>query len=76
MPRYVHKLLKKPRSKIPVSSSFTTLGFAVQGGLTIEKVQFLVSSASIMKPHLQMFQANASLLTFITTDIKVTGESS
>ena len=44
------RIFKKPKSKIPVSNSFTTLASAVQYGLIIAKLQFFVSVVSIMKP--------------------------
>ena len=58
---YVTETLKKPMNQIPTGSSFATLRSAVQNHLTIAKLQFFVSTASIMKPYLQVFQSDALL---------------
>ena len=52
---YVTETLKKPMSQIPTASSFATVRSAVQNHLTITKLQFFVSTASIMKPYLKVF---------------------
>ena len=65
--KYVNETLKKPKSKIPGSSSFTTLGTAVQDGLVVVKLWFFSSTATIMLPYLQKHQQNAPLVPFITT---------
>ena len=49
---YVTETLMKPKSQIPTASSFATVRSAVQNDLTIAKLQFFVSTASIMKPYL------------------------
>ena len=61
---YVTETLEKPMSQIPTASSFATVRSAVQNHLTIAKLQFFVSTASIMKPYLQVFQSDAPLLPF------------
>ena len=66
---YVTETLKKPTSQIPTASSFATVRSAVQNHLTIAKLQFFVSTASIMKPYLQMFQSDAPLLPFVTSEL-------
>ena len=63
--------LKKPKSKVPGSSSFATLGNAVQDGLIVAKLQFFSSTATIMMPYLQTFQKNASLVPFMTIEVTV-----
>ena len=59
------------KSKIPASSSFTTLRTAVQDGLITAKLEFYVSTAAIMKPYLQLFHSDDPLLPFITSEIQV-----
>ena len=56
-------------SQIPTASSFATVRSAVQNHLTIAKLQFFVSTASIMKPYLQVFQSDAPLLPFVTSEL-------
>ena len=65
---YVTETLKKPMSQFPTASSFATMRSAVQNHLTIAKLQFFVSTASIMKPYLHMFQSDAPLLPFVTSE--------
>ena len=66
---YVTETLKKPTTQIPTASSFATVRSAVQNHLTIAKLQFFVSTASIMKPYLQVFQSDAPLLPFVTSEL-------
>ena len=66
---YVTETLKKPMSQIPTASSFATVRSAVQNHLLIAKLQFFVSTASIMKPYLQVFQSDAPLLPFVTSEL-------
>ena len=66
---YVTETLKKPMSQIPTASSFATVRSAVQNHLTIAKLQFFVSTASSMKPYLQVFQSDAPLLPFVTSEL-------
>ena len=66
---YVTETLKKPVSQIPTASSFATVRSAVQNHLTIAKLQFFVSAASIMKPYLQVFQSDAPVLPFVTSEL-------
>ena len=67
----MNETLKKPKSKIPGSSSFVTLRTAVQDGLIVAKLQFLSSTATVMMPYLQKFQGNAPLVPFMTTEATV-----
>ena len=53
--KYVNETVKKPKSKIPGSSSFATLRTAVQDGLIVVKLQFFSSPATIMMSYLQKF---------------------
>ena len=69
--KYVNETLKKPKSKIPGSSSFASLRTAVQDGLIVAKLQFSSSSATIMIPYLQKFQGNAPLVPFMSTEVTV-----
>ena len=66
----VVETLKKPNSKIPTSHSFMTMRSAVQDKLIVAKLQFFVSTASIMKSYLQIFQTDAPLLTFISSELQ------
>ena len=52
---------QKPTSQIPSSSYFSTVRSAVQDSLIVAKLQFFVSTSSILMPYLQKFQANAPL---------------
>ena len=67
---FVVETLKKPNSKIPTSHSFMTMRSAVQDKLIVAKLQFIVSTASIMKSYLQMFQTDAPLLPFISSELQ------
>ena len=66
---YVTETLKKPVSEILTASSFATVRSAVQNHLTIAKLQFFVSTTSIMKPYLQVFQSDTPLLPFVTSEL-------
>ena len=52
---YMDEIMKKPKSKIPGSSSFATLRTAVQDGLIVVKLKFFSSTATTMLPCLQKF---------------------
>ena len=69
--KYINETLKKPRSQIPSSSSFSTLRSAVQDGLTVATLQFFASTASILMPYLQKFQSDAPLLPFVANEVTV-----
>ena len=69
--KYVKEMLKKSKSQIPSSNSFTTLILAVQDELIIAKLQFFASTASVMMPFLQKFQGDAPLVPFIATELTV-----
>ena len=56
-------------SQIPTASSYATVRSAVQNHLTIVKLQFFVSTASIMKQYLQVFLSDAPLLPFVTSKL-------
>ena len=66
--KYVYETLKKPKSKIPGSSSFSTLRTAVQDSLIVAKLQFFSSTATMML-YLQKFQGNVPLVPFMTTEV-------
>ena len=51
---YIKETVKKPKGEVPVSYSFTTIRSAVQDCLTTAKLEFFVSTASIMEPFLLM----------------------
>ena len=50
--KYVNETLKKPKSKIPGSSSLFTLRTAVWDGFIVAKPQFFSLTATIMIPYL------------------------
>ena len=66
---FITETLKKPKNEIPTSASFATVRSAVQSHLTIAKLQFFISTAAIMKPYLQVFQSDAPLLPFVTSEL-------
>ena len=66
---YVTETLKKPASQISTASSFATVRCAVQNHLTITKLHFFVSTASIIKLYLQVFQSDAPQLPFVTSEL-------
>ena len=68
---YICETLKKSKSQIPTSSSFSTLRSAVQYKLITAKLEFLVSAAAVLKPYLEIFQSDAPLLPFITSELQV-----
>ena len=69
--KYVKEMLKKSKSQIPSSKSFTTKRLAVQDELIIAKLQFFASTASVMMPFLQKFQGDAPLAPFMATELTV-----
>ena len=66
----MNETLKKPKIKIPGSSSFATLRTSVQDGMIAVKLQFVSLAVPIM-PYLQKFQGNAPLEPFMTTEVTV-----
>ena len=69
--KYVVETLKKPKSKIPSSASFATVKSAVHDILIVAKLQFFVFVATVMQPFLKMFQADAPMLPFLTSEVVV-----
>ena len=63
---YITEILKKPKSQVPTSSSFSTVKSAVLNKLTTAKLEFFISIAAAMRPYLQTFQSDGPLLPFIT----------
>ena len=47
---YVTETIKKPKSKISVSSSLTALRSAVKDGLITARLEFFLSTEAVMKP--------------------------
>ena len=66
---YVTETLKKPMSQIPTASSFATVRSAVQNHLTIVKLQFFVSTASIMKPYLPSVSVRCTSVTLCSSEL-------
>ena len=52
---YITEILKKPKSRVPTSSSFSTAKSAVLNKLTTAKLEFFMSVAAAMRPYLQTF---------------------
>ena len=67
---YVEEILKKPKSQVPTSSTFNTVKSAVQDPLLTAKLAFFASTAEQMQPYLQVFQSDAPLLPFVTSDLE------
>ena len=63
---YITEILKKPKSQVPTSSSFSTVKSAVLNKLTTAKLEFFMSIAAAMRPYLQTFQSDGPLLPFIS----------
>ena len=68
---YICETLKKSKSQIPTSSSFSTLRSAVLDKLITAKLEFFVSVAALPKPYLEILQSDAPLLPFITSELQV-----
>ena len=67
---YITEILKKPKSQVPTSSSFSTVKSAVLNKLTTAKLEFFMSIAAAMRPYLQTFQSDRPLLPFITSELE------
>ena len=67
---YIKETVKKPKGEVPVSYAFTTIRYTVQDCLITAKLEFFVSTASIMESFLLMFQADVPLLPFIVSELK------
>ena len=67
---YITEILKKPKSQVPTSSSFSTVKSAVLNKLTTAKLELFMSIAVAMRPYLQTFQSDGSLLPFISFELE------
>ena len=67
---YITEILKKPKSQVPTSSSFSTVKSAVLNKLTTAKLEFFMSIAATTRPYLQTFQSDGPLLPFITSELE------
>ena len=67
---YISEILKKPKSQVPTSSSFSTVKSAVLNKLTTVKLEFFMSIAAAMRPYLQTFQSDGPPLPFITSELE------
>ena len=67
---YIRETLKKPKSQVQTSNTFKTVNSAVQGPLLRAKLAFFASTAGLMQPYLQIFQSDAPLLPFVTSDLQ------
>ena len=66
----ITEILKKPKSQVPTSSSFSTVKSAVLNKLTTAKLEFFMSIAAAMRPYLQTFQSDGPLVPFITSELE------
>ena len=66
----ITEILKKPKSQVPTSSSFSTVKSAVLNKLTTAELEFFMSIADAMRPYLQTFQSDGPLLPFITSELE------
>ena len=66
---YIRETLKKPKSQVPTPNTFKTVNSAVQDPLPRAKLAFFTSTAGLMQPYLQVFQSDATLLPFVTSDL-------
>ena len=67
---YITEILKKPKSLVPTSSSFSTVKSAVLDKLTTAQLEFFMSIAAAMRPYLQTLQSDGPLLPFITSKLE------
>ena len=67
---YITEILKKPKSQVPTSSSFSTVKSAVLNKLTNAKQEFFMAIAAARRPYLQTFQSDGLLLPFITSELE------
>lgn len=67
---YITETLKKRRSQIPTTSTFNTVKSAVHDPLVTAKLAFFASTAGIMHPYLKVFQTDAPLLPFVTSELQ------
>ena len=68
---YISETLKKSKSQILTPSSFSTLRLAAQDKLITANLEFFVSVAAVLKPYFEIFQSDAPLLPFITSELQV-----
>ena len=64
----ITEILKKPKSQVPTSSSFSTVK-SVLNKWTAAKLELFMSIAAAMRPYLQTFQSDGPLLPFITSPL-------
>ena len=67
---YIRETLKKPKSQVPTSNTFKTVNSAIQDPILRAKLAFFASTAGLMQPYLQVFQSDAPLLPFVTSDLQ------
>ena len=67
---YIRETLKKPKSQVPTSNTLKTVNSAAQDPLLRAKLAFFASTAGLMQPYLQVFQSDAPLLPFVTSDLQ------
>ena len=66
----ITEMLKKTKSQVPTSISFSNVRSAVLNKSTSTKLEFFMSIAAAMRPYLQIFQSNGPLLPFITSELE------
>ena len=67
---YITEILKKLKSQVPTSNSFSTVESAVLNKLTTAKPELFMLIAAAMRPYLQTFQSDGPLLPFITSELE------
>ena len=67
---YITEILKKLKSQVLTSSSFSTVKSAVLNKLTTAKLEFFMSVTAAVGPYLQTFQSDGPLLPFITSELE------
>ena len=60
----------KPKSQVPTSNTFKIVNSAVLDPLLRAKLALSASTAGLMQPYLQVFQSDAPLLPFVTSDLQ------
>ena len=66
---YITEILKKPKSQVPTSSSFSNVKIYCLEQINNCK-NFFMSIAAAMRPYLQTFQSDGPLLPFIASELE------
>lgn len=60
--KYIRKVAKRSKSKIPKSASYETISKAVDDPLILAKLQVFIYVSKTLKPFLELFQSDAPML--------------